>query len=316
MIHLSVSGLAGSGKDTLADILCELYGYKKDHFAFDLKFLAEAHFNWDRQKDDRGRDLLQQLGTDVGRDYCRNIWLIKFCKRHGLKVPGDDKLPNDGQSLAERITLGLFWKNHGKDFPACGAANCCDKGQCCRSPLSWLRCLLSYFSPGQRQARRAANSLAKARLLAMAEFGWNGHADQDADRLVANIEKLARRYDAKYWERTPLDFDGFLQTVVKKCEEESASGERAEKLIVPDCRFPNELDALVMNGFFSVQVQRPGVKKMGHASETSLDGRTFHVVVKNDGTLDDLKRKAAELMRLVESGELATVVAAGKSITL
>ena len=46
---ISLSGLQGSGKDTVADMLCERYGYKRISFAATLKDAVAAVFGWDRE---------------------------------------------------------------------------------------------------------------------------------------------------------------------------------------------------------------------------------------------------------------------------
>lgn len=72
-----IAGQAKHGKDTFALLLRDaLEKHGKDvmivHFADYLKMIAEKYFGWDCVKDDKGRQLLQHLGTDVVRE--RNPW--------------------------------------------------------------------------------------------------------------------------------------------------------------------------------------------------------------------------------------------------
>lgn len=75
-----VSGKAGAGKTTVRDKLYDKLLYLSDNmeimkysFANPLKFMAQAFIGWDKQKDERGRRLLQKLGQD-GREYDEHIW--------------------------------------------------------------------------------------------------------------------------------------------------------------------------------------------------------------------------------------------------
>ncbi len=68
-----LSGKAGSGKDTAGDYLVSRYGFRKYAFADRLKEIAFL-LGWDGRKDDRGRKLLQDLGT-VGRAYDPCVWI-------------------------------------------------------------------------------------------------------------------------------------------------------------------------------------------------------------------------------------------------
>lgn len=79
IIAITISGKSGSGKDTFADIIREeLEKINKRvliiHFADLVKFYARAYFNWDGVKDERGRTLLQTLGTDMVRAHAPNYW--------------------------------------------------------------------------------------------------------------------------------------------------------------------------------------------------------------------------------------------------
>ena len=78
---LGLTGKAGSGKDTVGAYLRQHYGFETIAFATKLKNVAREVFLWDGVKDERGRRLLQRLGTEVGRDYDPNIW-IQWAERY------------------------------------------------------------------------------------------------------------------------------------------------------------------------------------------------------------------------------------------
>ena len=65
-----ISAKARHGKDTAAEIIkeqleCRGYRVLITHFADLLKFICKQYFGWDGNKDERGRTLLQYIGTDV-----------------------------------------------------------------------------------------------------------------------------------------------------------------------------------------------------------------------------------------------------------
>ena len=67
---ICISAKARHGKDTAAEIMkeyLEMQGKKVliTHFADLLKYLCKQLFGWDGQKDEKGRTLLQYIGTDV-----------------------------------------------------------------------------------------------------------------------------------------------------------------------------------------------------------------------------------------------------------
>ncbi len=78
-----LGGRAGVGKTTAALFLQNsLRNYpslKVDHTAFatSLKEIARNCFGWDGVKDEKGRRLLQVIGTDAGRTYDEDIWVKK-----------------------------------------------------------------------------------------------------------------------------------------------------------------------------------------------------------------------------------------------
>lgn len=74
-----ISGKAQHGKDTTAQIIkneLTKQGNKViiTHFADLVKFTCEKYFDWNGEKDEAGRTLLQYVGTDVVRTINPNYW--------------------------------------------------------------------------------------------------------------------------------------------------------------------------------------------------------------------------------------------------
>ena len=75
-----ISGKAQNGKDSFAKILkqkLEQYNNKVliTHYGDPVKFLATNLFNWNGEKDEYGRTLLQKVGTDIVRTQNPNFWV-------------------------------------------------------------------------------------------------------------------------------------------------------------------------------------------------------------------------------------------------
>ena len=77
-----ISAKLQHGKDTTAELLkveLEKNGNKVliCHYADLLKYICKTFFNWDGKKDDKGRTILQYVGTDIIRHQCEDYW-VKF----------------------------------------------------------------------------------------------------------------------------------------------------------------------------------------------------------------------------------------------
>ena len=79
---IAITGRAGSGKSTFAKMLAEhLDSFTILPFAKPLKDIAYS-MGWNGEKDDKGRRLLQLLGTECGRECINeNIWVRKWQER-------------------------------------------------------------------------------------------------------------------------------------------------------------------------------------------------------------------------------------------
>ena len=123
---IGICGFQGSGKDTIADYLQNIYGFKRDSFAATLKDAVAAVFGWDREllegrttesrvwreqvdpwwaqrlgmPDLTPRLVLQKWGTEVARkSWHDDIWIAslenKLAKAHNDIVITDVRFPNE-----------------------------------------------------------------------------------------------------------------------------------------------------------------------------------------------------------------------------
>ena len=123
---IGVCGFIGSGKDTIADYLQNIYGFKRDSFAATLKDAVAAVFGWDREllegrtTESRAwreqvdpwwanrlnmpnltpRYVLQVWGTEVARkSFHDDTWIAslenKLSKAHNDIVITDVRFPNE-----------------------------------------------------------------------------------------------------------------------------------------------------------------------------------------------------------------------------
>lgn len=71
-----LSGRAEAGKNTMADLIADhLDNTVNIAYADRLKDVCIRYFNWDGNKDEKGRTLLQRIGTDVVRNKIPYFWV-------------------------------------------------------------------------------------------------------------------------------------------------------------------------------------------------------------------------------------------------
>ena len=81
---IGFAGLAQSGKTSAANFIP---GVKILSFADPVKQIALSSFNWDGVKDEKGRRLLQVIGTECGRAYDNDIWVKKMREQIKIYAP-------------------------------------------------------------------------------------------------------------------------------------------------------------------------------------------------------------------------------------
>jgi len=77
---ITISGKAEAGKDFVAGLMKEELETRGKsvliiHHADYLKYICKTYFGWDGKKDEKGRALLQYVGTDLVRKKYPNYWV-------------------------------------------------------------------------------------------------------------------------------------------------------------------------------------------------------------------------------------------------
>ncbi len=116
-------------------------------------------------------------------------------------------------------------------------------------------------------------------------FGWNGEKDEYGRSLLQHVgTDVVRSSDEDFWVR-------FIGEILKFFHGEW------DYVLIPDCRFPNEVSYLSSIGIPSVHIRvvRSNFvspltpEQQNHLSETALDGCRADTYIQNDGTLEDLR---------------------------
>jgi hypothetical protein len=119
--HIAIGGRMQAGKTTCAEYLAARYGYTRYALADPIKEIARQEFGWDGAKDDRGRRLLQQLGS-AGRAYEPRVWLRRFedwfsSHSHRPVVVDDLRLVDEAAFFKRRGFLTILVVRPGHSAP-------------------------------------------------------------------------------------------------------------------------------------------------------------------------------------------------------
>lgn len=123
-------------------------------------------------------------------------------------------------------------------------------------------------------------------------FSWNGEKDERGRTLLQYVgTDVIRAKRPEYWVE-------YVTDVLTMFDNEW------DYVLIPDCRFPNEIDFLRSKGFdvIHARVDRPNFdnglteEQRNHLSEIALDDTAPDFVIKNTGTLVDLTRAAMDFI--------------------
>lgn len=108
-----ISGKAQNGKDTVAAYMREKLTEDKHrvlitHYADLLKYICRSYFGWDGVKDEKGRKMLQYVGTDVIRKENPSLWvdfvalmLKYFHENWDYVIIPDCRFPNEVSKMRD-----------------------------------------------------------------------------------------------------------------------------------------------------------------------------------------------------------------------
>lgn len=123
-------------------------------------------------------------------------------------------------------------------------------------------------------------------------FGWNGEKDAYGRSLLQKVgTDIVREQRPNYW----VDFVKDMLSMFPN---------EWDFVLIPDSRFPNEIDGLKQAGFnvTHLRVRRENfespltTEQQNHPSETALDHVVPDFLIVNDGTLEDLYNKVCNLV--------------------
>jgi hypothetical protein len=78
-----------------------------------------------------------------------------------------------------------------------------------------------------------------------------------------------------------------------------SQAKKYERVVITDCRFPNECQAIHDHGGTVIRITRPGVGPVNsHVSDQPLPDELIDFTIVNDGTLDDLAMKIESFSQL------------------
>lgn len=131
-------------------------------------------------------------------------------------------------------------------------------------------------------------------------WDWNGEKDDYGRSLLQRVgTDIVRKEKPNYWVDFIKDFVRF-------------SKEKWDYVIVPDCRFPNEVDAWRnIDGidYITVRVNRFNFEstlteeQKNHPSETSLDNWNFDYYINADNNIESLEKEVELFYSLLNGGE-------------
>jgi hypothetical protein len=121
----------------------------------------------------------------------------------------------------------------------------------------------------------------------VADVGWEYAKDTfpEVRRVLQHVGQSIRERDPDFWVDVATDKISVADTWNLP-------------VVVTDCRYPNEAEALKARGFLLARIVRPGNEgTRDHESETALDEFPADVTLINGGTLFDLETQADTLVR-------------------
>lgn len=120
-------------------------------------------------------------------------------------------------------------------------------------------------------------------------FDWDGNKDEHGRKMLQYVgTDVIRRQRPDFWVDFIVDVLGLFQN-------------EWDFVLIPDCRFPNELERMREAGFdtIHIRVSRPDFDsplsqgQQEHPSETAMDSTAPDYRIVNCGSIEDLQREVS-----------------------
>lgn len=133
------------------------------------------------------------------------------------------------------------------------------------------------------------------KFLCKSYFGWNGEKDDAGRTLLQYVgTDVVRTKEPNYWVKFVTEFLTLF-------------AEEWDYVIIPDCRFPNEIKYIAKHfPYMHVRVVRPNFvsplteEQQQHISETALDNYEYDCLLDNNGTLESLNSSVETFAQLLK----------------
>lgn len=118
-------------------------------------------------------------------------------------------------------------------------------------------------------------------------YNWDGSKNIDGRNLLQYIgTQMMRTYDKYYWGRIVSEF--------------IAANKDFTYALIPDWRFYSEKEIILADNkkCYTIRIERPNFvnhnmtkAQLKHVSETELDNYKFDWIIRNEGSIEDLREK-------------------------
>ena len=123
-------------------------------------------------------------------------------------------------------------------------------------------------------------------------YGWDGYKET---RFGPEIRRLLQRLGTEAGRQTLWD-SIWIDAALTGHDDDA-------KLVLTDCRFPNEYEAIKSRGGSVWRITRKGVGPANeHPSETSLDGYAFDAIINNNASLEVFQRNVRNYYKYSKVG--------------
>lgn len=258
MMIVGIAGHAGSGKDTVARVFIDNYGFRQIALADPLKQFCRSVFDWSHDQ----------------------LW-----------GPSQYRNDVDGRYHSFRTEVGADGSPHVRYDAAWGAA----RHHLEQFGRSWVHRILSGGTsyPAEVATPEAQQAFEEGAYAALVEWFHqlgNQHPSDLSPRIA--LQTLGTE-----WGRQSVTQDIWIKYAIHRAMGEILKGD-VNGVVISDVRFLNELEAILNVGGKLLHIERPVAKEKSlavgvtaHASETEQSGfdlQRFNFLFQNDGTVSEL----------------------------